>query len=269
MTKVEKNIFNHLPDKESREDFIKDFWAKRDPDPETEENEFKTEFFRRIEYANQRFREGPPGWKTDRGRIYIYLGPPDKFDEIFIHNELDFKGERVRGSVLIWIYYGFNLGIKFVDVNGTGRFTFDPAPMEMGGGTVGSLSDAIEMAKLGISYEQGGLPAKYMDFDVKFDTERKEIVLLLPVKKLTFLEEDGLLKADFEFEFHIYEKEGVWKDRFKEVKSFAKSEDDVLEMEKITFSFPYEIKPGKYYFDVIIRGKGGLGKTRKIFEIRI
>ena len=52
MTKQEKEIFKHLPDQESREEFISDFWAKRDPDPATEENEFKEEFFRRIEYAN-------------------------------------------------------------------------------------------------------------------------------------------------------------------------------------------------------------------------
>ena len=77
MTKQEKEIFLLLPDKESRMEFIQDFWDKRDPDPQTEENEFQEEFYQRIEYVNKRFREGIPGWKTDRGRIYIYLGPPD------------------------------------------------------------------------------------------------------------------------------------------------------------------------------------------------
>ena len=68
MTKEEKEIFNHLPDKESRGEFIEEFWAKRDPD--TEVNEFKQEFLKRINYANKYFKEGIPDWKTDRGRIY-------------------------------------------------------------------------------------------------------------------------------------------------------------------------------------------------------
>jgi GWxTD domain-containing protein len=101
MTKVEKNIFNHLPDKEARKEFMADFWVKRDPDPDTKENEFKDEFYRRIEYANKRFREGTPGWKTDRGRIYIYLGPPDKFEETFTHSGIDSRGEIVKGPKLI------------------------------------------------------------------------------------------------------------------------------------------------------------------------
>ncbi|GAF84612.1 unnamed protein product, partial [marine sediment metagenome] len=108
MTKQEKDIFNYLPDKESREEFISDFWAKRDPSPDTEENEFKEEFFRRIEYASLRFREGIPGWKTDRGRIYIYLGPPDKVEQRPFVNYPDVKG------LIFWGYYKYRLGIEFV-----------------------------------------------------------------------------------------------------------------------------------------------------------
>lgn len=269
MTKHEKAIFRHLPDKESREEFIEDFWAKRDPDPHTDENIFKDEFFRRIEYANKRFKEGLPGWKTDRGRIYIYLGPPDKFDEFFIHNELDFKGERIRGSLLIWYYYRYQLGIKFVDRDGTGHFTFDPSPYEMGGGLVGSLTDAIDRAKLGITSDKEGFTKKFVNFDVKFDNKKKEIVVSIPVKSIMFKEEDGLLKADFEFEFYIYEKKDLKKVKFKEAKSFAKPEDEVLELDDIIFTFPYNLNQGKFYFDVIIIIEGGLGKARKILEIKV
>lgn len=265
MTSVEKDIFRHLPDKEARAEFIEDFWAKRDPDPDTEENEFKQEFFRRIEYANQRFKEGPPGWKTERGRIYIYLGPPDKFEEIFNHYEVvAMTGERVRGSVIIWIYYRYNLGIKFMDVKGNGKFTMDPMY-----GLAGSLTDAIEMAKLGVGYDSGSMSPKYLDFDLKYDVEKKEVVIHFPVKGINFLEEEGLLKADFEFEFHVNEKDGPWRDKFKESRSVAKPEEELLEMEKIVFVFSYDLEPGKYYFDVIIRGGESIDKTRKIFDIKI
>ena len=264
MTRVEKNIFNHLPDKESRQEFIQDFWAKRDPTPDTEENEYKEEFYRRIEYANQRFKEGPPGWKTERGRIYIYLGPPDKFEEFFVHDEYDFKGERVRGSVIVWIYYRYNLGIKFMDIRGNGKYTFDPM-----NGLAGSLPDALEMAKLGVSFEDGRLPERYVDFNAEYDAQKQEIVINIPVKNVNFLAEEGMLKANLDFDFHIYEKDGIWKERFLESRAFAKPEEEVLRMEEMVFSFVHEIKPGRYYLDIIIFGKGSLGKTRKIFEIKV
>jgi hypothetical protein len=136
-------------------------------------------------------------------------------------------------------------------------------------GVYGSLSEAIEMAKLGFSYVEGGMRPKYLDFDVEYNAESKEIAVSLPVKGINFLEEEGLLKADFEFEFHVYEREGPWKDKFRESKVFAKPEDEVLEMEKIIFTFSYDIKPGKYYFDVVITGEESIGKARKIFEIKV
>jgi len=73
----EREVFFSLKTDEERENFIKIFWKRRDPTPETEFNEFREEHYRRIEYANKNFFEGMPGWKTDRGRIYIMFGPPD------------------------------------------------------------------------------------------------------------------------------------------------------------------------------------------------
>ncbi len=76
ITKEEEKIFLELPHSE-KDRFIEEFWARRDPDPDTEENEFKTEFFKRVERANALFiSEGKPGWLTDRGRIYVLFGPP-------------------------------------------------------------------------------------------------------------------------------------------------------------------------------------------------
>lgn len=266
MSKEEKNIFHHLPDGESRKEFIQDFWSKRDPNPDTDENEFKEEFFTRIEYANEHFRgEGPPGWKTERGRIFIYLGPPDRTDETFSD---PLTGRALKGSYLYWIYYRYNLGIIFVD-NGDGRFILNPMPYEMGGGLIGNLTEAIEMAKLGVSFVESKSSIKYMDFNFQFDKAKREIVITISVKSLEFLAEEGLLKADFDFEFHVYEKEGSKSDRFKREQSFAEPEDDVLEMKNIVFRFPYDLSPGKYYIDVIIIQKGSMNKARKIFEVKV
>ena len=67
----ERKAFKQLSNDEERDQFIEAFWQRRDPTPDTEENEFKEEHYRRIEYANEHFAAGLPGWKTDRGRICI------------------------------------------------------------------------------------------------------------------------------------------------------------------------------------------------------
>jgi len=76
----ERKAFKQLSNDEERDQFIEAFWQRRDPTPDTEENEFKEEHYRRIEYANEHFPAGIPGWKTDRGRIYIMYGPADEID---------------------------------------------------------------------------------------------------------------------------------------------------------------------------------------------
>jgi GWxTD domain-containing protein len=76
----EKRTFMQLSNDEERDQFIEQFWLRRDPTPDTPENEFKEEHYRRIAYANEHFAAGIPGWRTDRGRMYIMYGPPDQID---------------------------------------------------------------------------------------------------------------------------------------------------------------------------------------------
>ena len=76
----ERAAFKQLSNDEERDNFIEAFWQRRDPTPDTEENEFKEEHYRRIAYANEHFAAGIPGWKTDRGRMYIMYGPADEID---------------------------------------------------------------------------------------------------------------------------------------------------------------------------------------------
>jgi len=76
----ELTAFKALSNDEERDAFIEQFWQRRDPTPDTEENEFKEEHYRRIAYANEHFSAGRAGWRTDRGRIYIIYGPPDEIE---------------------------------------------------------------------------------------------------------------------------------------------------------------------------------------------
>ena len=80
ITDQERAAFKQLSNDEERDNFIEAFWQRRDPTPDTEENEYKEEHYRRIAYANEHFAAGIPGWKTDRGRIYIMYGAADEVD---------------------------------------------------------------------------------------------------------------------------------------------------------------------------------------------
>ncbi len=118
ITKQEKELFLRLP-AEERTKFREEFWKKRDPVPETEENEFKEAYFKRIEEANLLFRDGnEPGWIQDRGRIYILLGPPTSRETY--PRGITFYGKPTE----IW-YYGF-FPIWFVDDAWNGTYRLDP-----------------------------------------------------------------------------------------------------------------------------------------------
>lgn len=267
MTKQEKDIFKHLPDDASRKEFIVDFWDKRDPDLSTEFNEFREEFFRRIEYANDRFKEGIPGWKTDRGRMYIYFGEPDQVD---YRPMVDNPQQRGFAGYILWIYYRYSFGIMFVDKHGNNSYTFEPyvGDFGQGGGIVGDFFQAMERAQFGLPPKSTRFDDKYLDFDLKFDKETKEFRILIPADSVTFISEADLLRAEFDFLFVFHRKKSPEKMSFEESRLFEETEEETVGLKKIemSFSFP-ELSSGKYYVDVVITGKENNGRARKIFDI--
>src|ERR1035437_954996 len=134
----ERTAFLHLQTNEEREQFIETFWQRRDPTPDTVENEFKEEHYRRIAYANERFASGIPGWRTDRGRIYIIWGPADEVEAHPTGGQYNRPSEEGGGSTSTyafedWRYrhmdgIGDNIIIEFVDTTGTSEYhmTMDP-----------------------------------------------------------------------------------------------------------------------------------------------
>ena len=134
----ERSAFLHLQTNEEREQFIEAFWQRRDPTPDTVENEFKEEHYRRIAYANERFASGIPGWKTDRGRTYIIWGPPDETESHPTGGQYNRPESEGGGSTSTypfedWRYrhmdgIGDNIIIEFVDTTGSGEYhmTMDP-----------------------------------------------------------------------------------------------------------------------------------------------
>ena len=132
ITSEEKKAFQALKTDEERENFIESFWRRRDPNPDTEENEFREEYYERIAYANERFASGIPGWMTDRGRVYITWGKPDSIDSRPSGGAYDRPTWEGGGSTTtypfeVWFYrhlegIGDGIEIEFVDPTGTGEY---------------------------------------------------------------------------------------------------------------------------------------------------
>jgi len=139
ITDEEKQAFKRLATDEERQQFVEQFWLRRDPTPDTEENEYKEEHYRRIEYANDHYASGIPGWKTDRGMIYIKYGPADEVESHPSGGSYQRPYEEGGGQTSTypfedWRYryiegVGTNVIIEFVDTTMTGEYkiSLDPA----------------------------------------------------------------------------------------------------------------------------------------------
>lgn len=131
ITGAEKDMFINLPTELERGKFIENFWKKRDPNPETAKNEFKLEYYKRIALANKFYgASGIEGWRTERGKIYILLGPPNDIQRDFrtsSTSSLTFHGPKE-----IWSYWNlpnpnlpYNMEFVFVDRFGTGNYVLE------------------------------------------------------------------------------------------------------------------------------------------------
>lgn len=125
ITDQELKAFKSLSNDEERDNFIENFWLRRNPNPDSPENEFREEHYRRIAYANEHFAAGKPGWKTDRGHIYIAYGKADDIESHPSGGTYDRPMEEGGGTTSTfpfetWHYrylegIGDNIDIEFVD----------------------------------------------------------------------------------------------------------------------------------------------------------
>jgi GWxTD domain-containing protein len=140
ITDEERKAFKALKTDEERDQFIEQFWLRRDPDPDTPENEYKEEYFQRIQYANEKFASGIPGWRTDRGRIYIMFGKADEIESHPSGGSYERPSYEGGGSTSTypfetwWYRYiegiGSDIEIEFVDPSGTGEYRIARSPNE-------------------------------------------------------------------------------------------------------------------------------------------
>jgi GWxTD domain-containing protein len=201
----ERQAWRHLATDEEREQFIEQFWLRRDPTPDTVENEFKEEHYRRIAYANQRYASGIPGWKSDRGRIYITYGPPDEIEDHSSGGTYQRPQEQGGGITSVypfqqWRYryiegFGTNVIVEFVDPTMTGEFrmTMDPSEKE-----------ASQHVPAGVTFSRPGQYAqllqppvvKFKDLEAQVDSVIKFNILPLQVHADYFPLTDSLVRTN-------------------------------------------------------------------------
>jgi GWxTD domain-containing protein len=211
LTKSEREAYLALATDEERLEFIEFFWARRDPDPTTAENEYRREYLERYAFVANRLSAGRPGWSTDRGRLYLILGPPhsiqqnpmgryglERPSEIWTYNNLDIPG------------FPASFDFEFVDFNGTGNFELvqdidTSAAVWNQFGTVNNALDAIAQRRqvIGEVDPATGMD-RYRDVDGtrqvmrEFDLQQRvDDVMKTPERELPSLETEVQARAAF------------------------------------------------------------------------
>jgi GWxTD domain-containing protein len=276
ITGKERKIFLELPDSE-KEQFIKEFWERRDPDPDTEENEFKIEYFNRIEKATELFvGEARPGWMTDRGRIYVLFGPPT--DRI----TYPVAGDSLRGCQEVW-YYG-SFPVVFVDPHCMGSYslvTYDLSDIrELNLLYAQELSKAQQSAQDTFSREK-----RFFDFNwrVKKDVVEEgrvegTITIEIPYGNIWYKSEGDMLKTVLEVHLELKDFEGslVWEheEAFEIAIKEAELKDKQNKMYEIEIPLILEhdlekLRQGKNLLQALIINRTGREELKKVMEFHL
>jgi len=257
ITKQERKIFLNLPPSD-REAFIKEFWVKRDPDPETEENEFKNEYFERIEMANRIFRSGgAPGWLQDRGRVYILLGPPmERYTYPRGREFYDVPEE-------VW-YYGF-FPIVFVDEDWNGDYKLTPlGARHISETNRAQMAEKPKIAKKDIVF----------DFDQKIQkTDEGEVILriLIPYEGIWFEEKEGIWQTTLAVSLQIFDSSGdlAWEKKDDYPISFAEENLEKVLGEDYVMQFSTSLESGEYSITIELENKEDRNRISRTIKFKV
>ena len=257
ITRQERKIFLNLPYSE-KEAFIKEFWEKRDPDLETEENEFKEEYFERIEMANLLFKDGgTPGWLQDRGRVYILLGPPmERYTYPRGREFSDFPEE-------VW-YYGF-FPIVFVDTDWNGDYKLSP----LGARHIAEINRAQMAEKPKIAKKD-----IVFDFDYKIQkTDEGEVIfrILIPYEGIWFEEKEGIWETTLAVSLQIFDSSGnrVWEKKDDYPISFAEENLEEVLGEDYVMQFSTSLESGEYSITIELENKEDQSRISRTIKFKV
>lgn len=265
ISRQERVAFLGVPADE-RPAFIEAFWKKRDPNPETEANEFKIEYFKRIDMANHLFTDGQePGWLQDRGRMYILLGPPSD-------RQTYPRGVTFYGFPMEFWYYNF-FEIVFVDENWNGIYRLDPSSAEQ----IGNIMRAQLEWKPQVGDEIEAPGSLECDFAVESrDGGRITAKILIPYKAIWMKAATGAGAPSFQTTLtaELQALDGAGKKAGEARKecplSFSKEDLDKLLGE--TFTIELEtgpLEPGTYILNLTLSNTLDGGKIHRKTKITV
>jgi len=257
ITKEEKREFLNLSTDEEREEFFKQFWAKRDPDPETVGNEFRDEYFSRISRADHLFsHEGKNGWETDRGRAYILLGPPE-FKESYPmgYSQYSLPSE-------VW-YYG-NFPVIFIDRNRSGSFDLTP----LGARHISQLLAGAQLLKPGVVGKK-----ELYNFRCqieKISENNINIILLLKNKNIYFKSDSKYFYSDVRItlNFNMLNSENSFS--IKRDKRIAIEKSNLKDPAEVSeLIIPVNLRKGRYELTIILENRENGIKVQKRIRLKV
>ncbi len=270
ITSEEKSTFLHLPDSEKPR-FIEEFWKRRDPDPETEENEFKKEYFERIKKADELFfGEGRPGWLTDRGRVYILFGPPT--DRMTSPTGSSFYGRCQE----LW-YYG-TFPVIFIDANCNGQFVLVTIDLSH----LNDLNLALATAQRPILASSR---RSFLDFTIGLKKKTDEgdrleglVIIQIPYRSIWFSAEGEGFKTTLELSLDIRDSREklVWEFKHNYELRLTQAELSAFQDKSYGIEVPFvldrpleELRQGKNKLEVVLRNSTGKEEVRKTAEFSL
>lgn len=276
ITPEERKIYLELPDSE-KEIFEEEFWKRRDPNPDTEENEFKQEYFARMKRANELFpSEGRPGWLTDRGRIYILFGPP--LDRI--SNGIYETGERCSE---VW-YYG-NFPVVFVDKYCRGEYVL--VTYDLTGIRAQNLAYMHDLNKVQNIMQQESIVEGQPLFDFNWRIKKKKISarrvtatinLEFPYSKIALDRQIDWLETELEIHLELKNSEGVTVWSYEDLLKLSVKETEFRS--KPNLKYKHEIPltledqlsrlgraPGRLY--ILVKNRTGEQELTKVMDFYI
>ncbi len=266
MTRDERKIFLDLADAD-KDDFIEEFWKRRDPDPDTEPNEYRAEYERRVERAGGLFHgEGRPGWQTDRGRIYILFGPPSE--------RLTYPMDPAGNCREVW-YYG-SFPVIFIDDICSGTYAMRAINLE-------------HLQELNIA--QGHFQKTFdrenrtFDYTISLEKLRSEPAVFegtvhvdIPYNAIWFAFEQGRLETSFDVRIDLSDESGttLWEARGDFPLSLEESELTKNRKGRFRMAFPVlitenldRLRSQKLRLEVVVRSTTEGQELKKIVEFRL
>jgi GWxTD domain-containing protein len=258
ISKKEIKIFKNTP-AEERPQFIMEFWKQRDPDPNSEENEFRDEYYRRIEQANHLFREGSSGWLSDRGRIYILLGEPERRD-VYPTGYTFYEP-----PVEIW-YYGY-FPVIFVDYNREGIYRLEP-------GSARKMS-VLNLAQMQLKPQ--GITRNVRLFDFTLTVQylgpgAAKLLMSIPYRVTNLIqnEKTGVFETRIKLTVRVSGESGEAVLEKEELRPVSVSKDMLAQLGKNhSIEFSLQLPPGKYSAQVILENTADKSQARKEIKIKL